>query len=297
MAESGYRARLPGTLPATSRVILGGARLPPGRLVAPDPEFTRAGPAGPVLWVTEQPVHHPGTIWKKIAAGFSSHGLWPLVLPSVGGGDDPRPWLAGELDPALSTSPDAHDAEQVLARWWRQATDPRALEDEDDSPEEADDADAAALDAERTELIQALAPFERDFPGLASAASATGDQDAPASVAAGANGRLGLVAVARPADALAWLGWTGPANHFADMGMLGAVLRSWEDRFGAYLIGVGFDTLLLGVERPARDARSALAIAAEHFAVCPDIVFQGAGTLGDYAAMLVDEPGWALWWD
>ncbi|MEV4704749.1 DUF4253 domain-containing protein [Actinoplanes sp. NPDC049316] len=38
-------------------------------------------------------------------------------------------------------------------------------------------------------------------------------------------------------------------------------------------------------------------MAAEHFAFCPDNVWQGVGTLTAYADQLVNAPMWSLWWD
>jgi hypothetical protein len=81
------------------------------------------------------------------------------------------------------------------------------------------------------------------------------------------------------------------------MGALAAVLRSWEARFGAYVVGIGFDTLTLGVQRPPTSMQHALAIAAEHFAICSDIVYQGAGSLEAYAEEILERPVWSLWWD
>ncbi|MFE1553384.1 DUF4253 domain-containing protein [Streptomyces sp. NPDC058734] len=42
----------------------------------------------------------------------------------------------------------------------------------------------------------------------------------------------------------------------------------------------------------------ALPVAAEHFAFCPDSVWQGSGTVRDYAAeALVGAAHWSFWWD
>src|SRR5215468_3605106 len=45
--------------------------------------------------------------------------------------------------------------------------------------------------------------------------------------------RIGLVAADRPADVLAVIGWGGLDNRAESLLPLTAVLRSWEDRFGA----------------------------------------------------------------
>jgi hypothetical protein len=46
-----------------------------------------------------------------------------------------------------------------------------------------------------------------------------------------------------------------------------AVLRSWEDRFGARLLQVGFDEIWLLAERPPRTLQTAEHVAAEHYAL------------------------------
>jgi len=36
---------------------------------------------------------------------------------------------------------------------------------------------------------------------------------------------------------------------------------------------------------------------AEHLAFCPDSIFQGVGTIADYAPGLVNAEQWSFWWD
>ncbi|MEV7940089.1 DUF4253 domain-containing protein [Kitasatospora sp. NPDC088264] len=60
---------------------------------------------------------------------------------------------------------------------------------------------------------------------------------------------------------------------------------------------VGFDTLELSVAVPPVTLAEALPLAAEHTAFCPDLVFQGAGTLAAYAERLVASHQWSFWWD
>jgi hypothetical protein len=110
-------------------------------------------------------------------------------------------------------------------------------------------------------------------------------------------GHLGLAAVERPADVLDAIGWMGPVNYDLSPTEQSAILDTWEDRFDGYLVGLGFDTVTLAVGRPPRDLRAATAIAAEHLAFCPDIIFQGAGSIRAYAPMLVGTHRWDFWWD
>jgi hypothetical protein len=86
-------------------------------------------------------------------------------------------------------------------------------------------------------------------------------------------------------------------NYDGDPLDMSTVLRSWELRFDAYLVDLGTDTMTLAVGRPPRDLASATAIAAEHYAFCPDNIDQGVGSIREYADSLVNESAWPFWWD
>jgi hypothetical protein len=273
---SKYHAKRPGTLPESSEPTIAGIELPRGRLVVPDPDYADGdSTSSPVLWVTDRYVKGVGGLWGVLAAEFHSTGLWPLVLESLSD-ENERPWLDGELNPGSSSDPADHDAASILAEWWGGAI-PDAEEED--------------------EAFAAIAPFGREFPGLAPEPESTGDPNAAEHVARELEGRLGLVAVTRPADVLAVLGWMGPVNYHEDMGMLSAVLRSWEQRFGAYLVGAGFAELTFGVERPPQSIEASTHVAAEHFAACSDNVYQGPGSIEEYASQIAGKRVWGFWWD
>ncbi|MFE1869361.1 DUF4253 domain-containing protein [Streptomyces sp. NPDC059496] len=110
--------------------------------------------------------------------------------------------------------------------------------------------------------------------------------------------RLALVPVGRPADVPAAIGWSGPVNYVDDVARLCAVLRSWEDRFGARVVALSYARLDLSVAAPPRSLDEALAIAAEHFAFCPDNVWQGYESIRLYAEQaLLGNAHWTFWWD
>lgn len=67
--------------------------------------------------------------------------------------------------------------------------------------------------------------------------------------------------------------------------------------FGARVVRLGSDTLSLSVAAPPADRGAALAVAAEHFAFCPDNVWQATGNLGAYADQLINAHEWGFWWD
>jgi hypothetical protein len=152
------------------------------------------------------------------------------------------------------------------------------------------------MEIDEDEPPESVAPFGRQFPGLADPTPGPRATSIDAIVAS-ATGHLGLVAVNRPADILDAVGWLGAANYDGDPLDMTTVLRSWEVRFDAYVVGLGTDTLLLAVGRPPRDITSATAIAAEHYAFCPDNVDQGVGSIGEYAESLLDADLWPFWWD
>jgi hypothetical protein len=100
-------------------------------------------------------------------------------------------------------------------------------------------------------------------------------------------------------------GWTGAIN-VTGAAEVSAVLRSWEDRFGAFLVGLSFATLTLLVGRPPTTDDDSLRVAAEVAALCPDALWQPEAlpsyerretTLGAMSRLLVRERVWRLWFD
>ena len=119
--------------------------------------------------------------------------------------------------------------------------------------------------------------------------------DGPASVGGVALPGLLLVPVQRPADALSALGWLGATNYDMTGADLSAVLRSWEDRFGATLMAVGYDTIDLHVTRPPIDAHDHRALAKEHTLFDPDLLSNL--TFSEYAEAIETTDVWSFWWD
>ncbi|MEU5695840.1 DUF4253 domain-containing protein [Actinosynnema sp. NPDC020468] len=258
--------------------------LPPGR-----PVFAEDAEAGdrPALWLSDRPA--PAGLWARLRAEHARTGLWPLLLDALDDDEeDYRPWANGEVAPGEMTAPDGHDAAALLADWWTQHT----AEDPEDG-----------LNPEERRAV--TAPYGETWPGLAPARPVRTDPEHAADglaeqlLAGHASMRLGLVAADRGADAVTAVGWTGPMNYIDDTAELSAVLRDWEVRFGARVVGVGFATLVLSVASPPATREEALAVAAEHFALCPDNVWQAEEphTLAAYADRLVDDHSWVFWWD
>ncbi|MEU4154176.1 DUF4253 domain-containing protein [Streptomyces sp. NPDC026659] len=258
-----------------------GLSLPPGSLVTE----TESGPwHEPLLWVADG-IAGPAA-WGQYAAACAGKGLQPVLLD---GDADIAGWWNTELDPGMMSAPGDHDAEGVLKEFWHAAVADTEEDDEDDEDDEG----------------ETIAPYTGDWPGPAPRRHVAADPDAIAAEVAAAlvehrlsSPRLALAPAVRSADLPAAIGWTGPVNHESDVARLCAVLRSWEDRFGVRVTALSHNRLDLSVAAPPQTVDEALAVAVEHFAFCPDNVWQGYETLRLYAEeALVGSRHWTFWWD
>lgn len=273
-------ATLPNPLPTLATDPSGralGLHLPAGALV----DTTDEGPwHEPLLWCADERAVPGG--WTALEPA-RLRGLLPVVLDVGDGHGGPDRW---ELAPGEVSYPGDHDAEEVLAECWEEyaaeahawpgLAEPLPQESRDRSRNQNHDHDHDP-DAVATRVADLL---------LADG----GPLKAP---------RLALVPARRSADIPTAIGWTGPANHEGDTARLSAVLRSWEDRFGIRVVALGFDHLLVSVAAPPVTMADAEAVAAEHFAFCPDNVRQGTDpTVRAYAEhQVLDQPVWHFWWD
>jgi Domain of unknown function (DUF4253) len=263
-------------VPPDGPLRLGPVQLPRGRQIA-------GFESEPLLWATEGPVPDAGRAWFALRRVREQTGLIPILITGLSKEEPGRPWDTGELDePIDPRDVDTLDAATVLATCWSDSLE--APEDGEMDPDEA----------------RAIAPFSARFPGLAPAS-----RDRPVTAAEATEllalvgeERIGLVPAERAADVLAVVGFLGTANRYGTPAEVTCVLRSWEDRFGAVLLEVGFAGIRLLVQRPPRTREAALALAAEHFALCDECGGLNAQTeVGDIADILLDAPVWTLWWD
>ncbi|MFC3576997.1 DUF4253 domain-containing protein [Streptomyces yaanensis] len=263
-------ATLPNPLPQLAADPSGralGLELPPGRLI----DATDEGPwHEPLLWHAGRTASSGN--WARLGSRGARVGLLPVLVDVGGSGGGPEQW---ELMPGEVSYPGDHDAEEVLAEFWEEC----------------------AADAQ-----------DADWPGLAAAPRLEADPDVRAAEVADSlldggsslkDPRLSLVPARRSADIPTAIGWTGPLNHENDTAVISAVLRSWEDRFGIRVVALTFDQLVLSVAAPPTTPADAEAVAAEHFAFCPDNITQGHHeTLRAYAEHAVlGQRVWSFWWD
>lgn len=266
-----------GGLPEDGEVRLGPVALPTGRRHWTSEDSG----AGPVAWVTEKRVADAGRLWRELSDLHAQTGLVPFLEGDwVGiGGDFPffSSFDVAELE-HLS-------AAEVLSDLWPGQSSYPADGREEGVPDSPDDA-AWRL------------PFGLKFPGLAPGGEAPLSQNVlAAAVDSWGDAHIGLTVAARPADVLPVTGWMATAIEQPDALEMAAVLRSWEDRFGARLLqlGSGGEMWLL-VERPPRTVNAALALAAEHLAFSHESQ-DGSRSVRELAAALAGAPTWRLWWD
>ena len=272
-----------GRLPDEGPVRIGPVTLPPGMLVT-----GWHGGDHHVAWATVDPVPGSGQVWAALAELHPQTGLVPIQLDGLSG-DTRRPWDNGEFVlPENPRDADSVDVGAFLKSGWRCWVPPP---DEDDP-----------------EWIEALRPFTREWPGLAPPGRTPltpAERRHALDVVlprirvahrATAEARIGLVAADRPADVPAVIGWEPLYPRGESLLPLTAVLRSWEDRFGARVIDVGFADLRLLVERPPRTLEAAQRLAAEQVVLADDCI-DGARDIPNTAARLQDGSVWTFWWD
>jgi hypothetical protein len=266
------------SLPDDGELRLGPVRLPAGRRIS-----AGYGYGAPVAWITGQDVPGAGLAWAALSDAQPETGLVPVLLSGLDG-QPGRPWDREEFaEPSDVSDLDALDVTACLQDLW------------DDL---SDGEDPEADEEFRGYLQEKLGPFWRRFPGLAPAQDRPLGRTALADVlGALPDARIGLVPAGRPADVLPLIGWEGVASWHATALPVAAVLRSWEDRFGARLLEVGFDGIRVLAGRPPRSIEAARHVAAEHVVFCDECGGQGLTAVTSLAARLVESPVWTFWWD
>jgi hypothetical protein len=264
------------------------AGLPPGRLITPDRSLSGDGAwtDGPVCWVSDEPVGDVSGMWSRLQAAHQLTGLRPIVLEYV---DD-------DLLPQRLRDIDAADAESILIEGWNAYCRFREK--------------VATMHVSYDEVPEGVVipddpgPPYSVWPGLAPAGLLHGDPDLVASEVVGtdivsdpelASPHIGLVPADRSADIPALMGWFYEGLRPAK---LSAVLRSWEDRFGARVVAAFHGGWKLSVAAPPTSKEHAEHVALEHLLVCPDAVYQvRAVTFPEYVETLIGSQTWHLWWD
>jgi hypothetical protein len=264
----------------------------------PDDDFGFALPCDPAEIDRVDPVQILAPRWDywmadEAEAARGPHGPWPTPRTTRFPGLEPRPDGGPELADIIKVIMNVASDPAASAELSRVSE----LDRQNAGWPLTPDATAAADD-------EAPAVPARPFPGLApSPDSRLTSAERDSALGALPAARIGLVPAARPADVLAVVGWIAfddPAypDEIRNAVWIGAVLRSWEERFGARLltIGPGAEIKLL-VDRPPRTPEAAEQIAAEHCVFCDEGAGQGRGSIPEVAAAILNAPIWTFWWD
>lgn len=264
-------------------VGLSGRPLPPGHVVDV-PEV------GPLYWVSEG-APSAGEMAAARAQSAAS-GLWPLLVDGGGssiahelGAGGPQEKLAYWLGEGRPSNVAEVEPERWLEERWRE------LIPENEANFEPD------------ERVSSLAPAGKRWPRLAPASNqATGADDCADAMSSFLldnrwlpDPRLVLIPAAAGSDALIAARCT--LADIDDLAGHAAVLRSWEQRFGARLIALRSNTMFVSVAGRPLQRSAAVHIACEHFAFAPDNVEQNADSFPEYVEGFMGTNMWSFWWD
>ncbi|MFB7829277.1 DUF4253 domain-containing protein [Streptomyces hydrogenans] len=253
--------------------------LPHGRLLS-------SGPA--CVWVSDEFPHDIERLWPRLSREQKACGLVPLLC---------RPDAMGK--PLGLDHVDAVRLEEVLATDFAEYRRRRL-------PFWTDPTPAPAPEGIEPWPHDPGPPFEQ-WPGLAPQTPPAPVDRKPEEVAAsllawfietGQCGleecRLVLVPARRGSDALASIGWSAKTL----LPLLCALLRSWEDRFGAQVVAVFGSELHVSVARPPLEPEHVNLLAVEHIlSTANNIVDDPPTPFPEYAMNLMGRTSWSFWWD
>lgn len=166
------------------------------------PQGHRAG--GLLLWRSDHPVADPVGVAERLAAEFPRTGLWPVLWPAW---DQPT----GYMDGSYGLARIGHvNITRLLASRWARLTE--GLPELAGFPGVARGVTRDAVESPFAIVARQLPAFEADDPGPY---------------------LLLLVPCRQPADVIDTVGFGVPGIV---PGGVGTLRRSWERRFGAYLV-------------------------------------------------------------
>lgn len=253
--------------------------LPPGRFLSRDPV---------PVWISDEFPQDIEGLWPRLLSEQRARGLVPLLC-----------WPAAMGRPLSPDHADAVRLEEVLAADFIEYRRRRL-------PFWTDPTPAPVPEGVEPWPHDPGPPFEQ-WPGLTPAMPVTSagptPEEAASSLLAGLIETcefgldeccLVLVPAHRSSDALALIGWSAEAP----LPLLCALLRSWEDRFGAQVVAVFGSELHVSVARPLVEAEHASRLALEHVLSTADNIVDDPPTpFPEYATDLVGRTSWSFWWD
>lgn len=241
------------------------------RAGVPLPSLRRARVTGgelPVWTVYPLPPRwEPFASWVRLRAAHAQTGLWPFLV-----------------------GPDLKDADrQAISELWYDA----ATEPDPTAVARGLTLDVRAFFAERAAQREAADPVTLTMDP---AVLAWADRE-PQFAFSSRHTVIGLIQANHGYEVPGLLSWRGAVNYDLDGAHHVAVLRSWQERFGADLVTLAVDQVEMLVARPPRDPATIAQVAVEMLSYCPDLDVLGAGMISVLADEIVPHRRWSFWWD
>jgi hypothetical protein len=241
------------------------------RAGVPLPSLRRARVTGGDLpvWMTYplSPRREPFSSWVRLRAAHAQTGLWPFLV-----------------------GPDLKDADrQAITELWHDAAtapDPTAVA-------RGLTMDVRAFFAQRTAVREAPDPR---IISVDPAALAWADR-VPQFGFSSRDTVIGLIQANHGYEVPGLLSWKGAVNYDLDGAHHVAVLRHWQEQFGAELVTLTGDQIELLVARPPRDPATMVQVAVELLGYCPDLDVGDADVVAVVANEIVPHRCWSFWWD
>lgn len=216
------------------------------------PRGTRRPSFASAYWASDEPVDDAADLAATLADAFSRTGVWPLL--------------------------------------WRFDDDPAEYMTEPGEPEAIGSIDVEALLRAGSEAFAArdprgALPVGSRLPSLAAARSRSSPADNPFTRLPRGDRRAHLLLVPcnRPADAIAVIGGLACETGGPE---ISAVMRSWEERFGAVPVAVEPSRSWMAVDDPPENPEQAVLLAGEYCAFCPPPDGQPRSSIPELAALI-----------
>ena len=112
----------------------------------------------------------------------------------------------------------------------------------------------------------------------------------------GENVYIAKIPTEKPYEILAYIPMGG-FNECPDNTVHMAIAKYWFEKYGAYPIAIGSDTIQFKVKDPIKDDKQLEELAMEQYLYCGDIVWQGVETLNNLKSSLSNSDVWYFWWE
>jgi hypothetical protein len=237
----------------------------------PVPDLCRAHMTGGGLpvWTVHPlpPRREPFDSWRRLRAAHDRTGLWPFLV-----------------------GPDLNDEDrQAISELWYEA----ATEHDPAAVTRGLTLDVQAFFAQHTTELEVPDPATLTVDP---AALAWADRE-PQFGFSSRDTVIGLIPARDGWEVPGLLSWQGAVNYDLDGAHHVAVLRSWQERYGAELVTLTRDQIELLVAHPPWDPATIVQVAVEMLGYCPDLDVQGTGMVAVLANEVVPHRCWSFWWD